>query len=63
MWQLWLRTWWLCEIGRADTDIGAEGARALAGALPQMASLTKLSLDGTSGEGVVGDALGLCEGG
>ncbi len=61
MGQLRLRLGWLSAIGRADTDIGDEGARVLAGAVPQMESLTTLDLDGTSGEGVGGGARGLCE--
>ena len=48
MGQLRLRTWRLSVIGRAGNKIGVGGARALATALPQMASLTTLSLIGTS---------------
>ncbi len=38
----------------ADNQIGAEGAAALAAALPQMASLTTLDLGGTSTAAALG---------
>ena len=51
----------MTDLGLSVNLIGDEGARALAGVLPQMASLTTLDLDGTSGEGVGGGAQALCE--